>query len=238
MSAEATATTLRVLSYNVRSMRDDVGALTSVIRACRPDILLAQELPRLWRWRSACARLARLTGLVYIAGGRTTTGPGLFVTPAVVVSSVVQAKLTRDPHLHQRGVAVARCAVAGSALTVASVHLGLDAAQRRRHAAEVLAAIGAVAGPLIVAGDLNEQPGSAAWQVFAEAGLRDAYAVSPWGEPLTFSSGNPRHRIDAVLVSSGVEILRCGVPADVPGLVAATDHRPLVAELRLPRTAR
>ncbi len=223
--------TLRVLSYNVRSMRDDVGALASVVRACRPDVLCAQELPRLWRWRAACARLARLTGLVYVAGGATTTGPGLFVAPAVTVSSVVEAKLSPDPHRHQRGVAVARCALGGAPFTVASIHLGLDGDQRRRHAGEVLTTIGPVDGALVVAGDLNEGPGSPAWDVFTAAGLRDAYAVSPWGEELTFSSSNPRHRIDAVFVSADVEVRLCGVPADLPGLVAATDHRPLLAEL-------
>jgi endonuclease/exonuclease/phosphatase family metal-dependent hydrolase len=34
---------VRVLSYNVRSMRDDRAALARVIRACAPDIVCVQE---------------------------------------------------------------------------------------------------------------------------------------------------------------------------------------------------
>ena len=55
---------IRVLSYNIRSMRDDRAALARVIRACAPDLVLVQEAPRFFRWRKRAARLARRTGLV------------------------------------------------------------------------------------------------------------------------------------------------------------------------------
>lgn len=36
---------IRVLSYNIRSMRDDTDALARVITACAPDLVLIQEAP-------------------------------------------------------------------------------------------------------------------------------------------------------------------------------------------------
>ena len=62
-------TSLRVLTYNVRSMRDDRSALGRVISSAAPDVVLVQEAPRFARWRSLCAQLARMSGLVVVSGG-------------------------------------------------------------------------------------------------------------------------------------------------------------------------
>lgn len=66
---------VRVLSYNIRSMRDDPAALARVIRACAPDLVFVQEAPRFFRWRKAAARLAAATDLVVLSGGATAAGP-------------------------------------------------------------------------------------------------------------------------------------------------------------------
>ena len=60
---------VRVLSYNIRSMRDDTGALARVISACAPDLVLVQEAPRFFRWRKKLARLAAASGQVILSGG-------------------------------------------------------------------------------------------------------------------------------------------------------------------------
>nr|WP_269204455.1 endonuclease/exonuclease/phosphatase family protein [Motilibacter deserti] len=225
------------MSYNVRSMRDDVQALGQVIRACRPDVLCVQEAPRFFRWRAKLARLARESGLVYACGGRTTHGPALLVALGVDVLAVQESRFPKTPGLHARGLAVADCTSAGSPFRVASMHLGLREDERERNVAAALAAVADVR-PLVMAGDVNEPPGGPAWRLLHDAGLRDAYAAAPWGGELTFSSASPRRRIDGVFVSAGLAVTRCGVPLSLPGvdegrLVAATDHRPLLAELAL-----
>jgi endonuclease/exonuclease/phosphatase family metal-dependent hydrolase len=58
--------------------------------------------------------------------------------------------------------------------------------------------------------------------------------VSPWGGEATFPASAPRLRIDGIFVSAEVQVLRCGVPQDVPGLAKASDHLPLIADLHLP----
>jgi hypothetical protein len=65
---------IRVLSYNIRSLRDDVTALARVMRACEPDLVLLQEAPRFFRWRKKLARLASESGLVILSGGAPAAG--------------------------------------------------------------------------------------------------------------------------------------------------------------------
>ena len=60
-ATEPDSAIVRVLSYNIRSMRDDTAALARVIRACAPDLVLVQEAPRFFRWRKAAARLLQVS---------------------------------------------------------------------------------------------------------------------------------------------------------------------------------
>ncbi|MET0712639.1 MAG: endonuclease/exonuclease/phosphatase family protein, partial [Jiangellaceae bacterium] len=43
---------LRVVTYNVRSLRDDRDALVRVIRGLSADVVCMQEAPRRLRWRA------------------------------------------------------------------------------------------------------------------------------------------------------------------------------------------
>jgi endonuclease/exonuclease/phosphatase family metal-dependent hydrolase len=224
---------LRVLSYNVRSLRDDRRAVAEVIRSVDPDVVCLQEAPRFWRWRSKCAELARRSGLLYVNGGRTTGGVALLVNLRVDVLEAHEGLLTKHPRLHQRGLAAAVVSRSGARLLVASAHLGLDAAERRGHAAEVLDLLGRLpAGPTVLTGDLNEPPGSPAWTVFQDGGLRD---VAPGSGP-TFPAVAPRKRIDAVLASEDVGLTDYRV-VDSGGVQRASDHRPVLALLSIPAAA-
>ena len=49
--------TVRIMSYNIRSLRDDRAAVVRVIRDVDPDVVCIQEAPRFFRWRAKCARL-------------------------------------------------------------------------------------------------------------------------------------------------------------------------------------
>ena len=79
-------------------------------------------------------------------------------------------------------------------------------------------------------GDLNERPGGPSWQ---QLGRRVGDVTSD--ARATFPSPRPRVRIDAVLVSPGLDVVSCGWPAgvDEADVVAASDHRPVLAEIAL-----
>lgn len=219
---------LRVMTWNVRSLRDDTEALVEVVQACRPHVLCLQEAPRFARWRSRRAALARRCGLL-VAAGQRDAGVGLLVALSVDVKQVADRLLSPQRGLHQRGIAAAALQIAGRRVVVASTHLGLDPDQRLRHAAEARQWLDALELPLVLAADVNEPPGDPAWARLS-AGLQDAAAVMGSERP-TFPALAPDRRLDVVL--SALPVRSCAVPA-LPGLAAASDHLPLLAEIELP----
>ncbi|MEU4352598.1 endonuclease/exonuclease/phosphatase family protein [Streptomyces sp. NPDC023838] len=230
---------IRVLSYNIRSMRDDNAALARVIRACDPDLVLIQEAPRFFRWRKAAARLAAASDLVVLSGGATAAGPLLLCSLRATVERTEDVLLPLTPGLHRRGFASAVVRVGGARLGVLSCHLSLQADEREAQAGLLLDHLAGLGVPYAVAGgDLNDRPDGRAFRRLAE-GLRDCWAVRPWGTEYTSTPADPHQRIDAVFVTEGVEVLGCGVPMGLAGvteadLVAATDHLPVLAVVRVP----
>jgi len=225
---------VRVMSYNVRSMRDDRNALGRIIRACDPDVVCIQEAPRFLRWRSLSAELARTSGLVVVTGGPPAGAMLLLAGLRARVLYTEDVRLRKLPRLHQRGLAMAVLEIQGARFGVASMHLSLHDDERAYQVPEVLTHLHRLdASELVLAGDVNEQPHGLRWQGLLGE-LTDAYAKAPWGGEFTITARAPDRRIDGIFVSKGVEVLRCGVPIHLPELDRASDHLPVVADLRLP----
>jgi endonuclease/exonuclease/phosphatase family metal-dependent hydrolase len=230
---------VRLLSYNIRSLRDDRRALVRVIRACAPDLVCIQESPRYWRPGGQAAWLARHTGTAVLAGGgRIAAGPLLLGRPAVQVLAVRDRLLPKTRGLHARGFATAVVRVDGCApFTVTSCHLSLDADERYAQFRALPEQLTGVPHG-VVAGDFNEHPDGPGWQLLA-ARLQDAHPAAPWGGTFTSVPENPYQRIDAVFATPDVRVLACGVPHGLPGVAdadlrAATDHLPVLAVLEIP----
>ncbi|MBT2386863.1 endonuclease/exonuclease/phosphatase family protein [Streptomyces sp. ISL-11] len=230
---------VRVLSYNVRSMRDDVPALGRVISACAPDVVCVQEAPRFFRWRKAAARLARESGLVYVTGGATASGPMILASLRAHVERTEDVLLPRTPGLHQRGFATAVLRFGGVRLGVLSCHLSIKDGERHAQGRLLLERLAALGVPhAVAAGDLNDRPDGRTFGLLAES-LQDGWATKPWGREHTTRLGDPLQRIDAVFATGGVEVLGCGVPMGLAGVAeadlrSATDHLPVLAALRVP----
>ncbi|MFJ7907835.1 endonuclease/exonuclease/phosphatase family protein [Kitasatospora sp. NPDC096204] len=231
---------LRLLSYNIRSLRDDRRALARVIRACEPDLVCVQEAPRYWRPEGQAAWLARSTGTAVLAGGgRTAAGPLLLARPgAVELLEVHDRLLPKTRGLHARGFAGALLRLPGTApFTVTSCHLSLDQEERYGQFELLLDQLG-IAELGVVAGDFNEHPDGPGWRLLASR-LQDGYPTAPWGGEFTSVPERPYQRIDAVFATPGITVLGCGVPHGLPGVTeadlrAATDHLPVLAVLELP----
>lgn len=221
---------MRVLSWNVHGLRDDPAAVVRLVRDLDPDVFCVQEAPKYLRWRTKNADLARRCGLLYVAGGGTTGGSALYAHLRIDVRRAAEVCLTRRWGWPARGVAAAILRTRGAALVVGSFHLPLEREQRLVQAAQVRTVCSSLGPPhLLVAGDLNERPGDAAWQAFAEAGLRD---VAPGSGP-TFPATSPKKRIDGMLASEQVDVVTYEV-VDRPEAVRGSDHRPLFATVRVP----
>lgn len=233
---------VRVLSYNIRSMRDDTDALARVVTACAPDLVLVQEAPRFFRWRKKLARLAAACDLVTLAGGATASGPALLCSLRATVEHTQDVLLPLTPGLHRRGFSTAVVGFGRARLGVLSCHLSLQKDERYAQGGLLLDRLAALGVEHAVAGgDLNERPRGRTFRRLAGE-LQDGWATRPWGEEYTSTPDRPHQRIDAILATPGIEVLGCGVPSGLPGVTpddlrAATDHLPVLAALRIPASA-
>ncbi|MFE9447766.1 endonuclease/exonuclease/phosphatase family protein [Streptomyces sp. NPDC006739] len=230
---------IRVLSYNIRSMRDDTDALARVITACAPDLVLVQEAPRFFRWHKKLARLAAASGLVILSGGAPAAGPALLCGLRATVERTEDVLLPLTPGEHRRGLATAVVRFGGARLGVVSCHLSLREDERYEQGGMLLDRLaGMGVEHLVAGGDLNEAPAGRTFRRLA-AGLQDCRAVAPWGGEHTWTRDEPHRRIDAIFAGGRIEALGCGVPLGHPGvrdsdLARATDHLPVLAALRVP----
>ena len=222
-----TGVKLRVLSYNVHGLRDDRSALTALIRDLAPDVVIAQEAPRRFRWRHNCAAFADDVGMVVAAGGLPALGNLLLVTLRVRVHETWCLRYPLTPGRHMRGAAFARCSVRGAAFSVSGSHLATDPVERPAQAAQWKSALAAIEGPLIAGGDLNEGPGGGAWRTVADG------FVTPAAAALTFPATLPRQRLDAVFVSPDISV-ETYEAIDSDQARTASDHLPVLADLLLP----
>ena len=205
------------MTWNVRSLRDDAAGVARVIRSVGPDVVLVQEAPRLWRWRSGCARLARESGLVVVTGGRPAAGNLVLCAMRVRVVSSYDLLLPDRPRLHRRGAATAVLELEGREVSVLGTHLDLEEGARVESARQLRRSSYDVIG-----GDVNEELGGPAWRALS-AGMVDVAA----GLGPTFSVASPRRRIDGLFVSprwtaTSCEVVECG---------PVSDHKPIVADL-------
>jgi endonuclease/exonuclease/phosphatase family metal-dependent hydrolase len=251
---------LRVASYNVRSLRDDRAALVRVVTAMGADVVCVQEAPRFPGWRRRRRELARDTGMTVAAGGRVG-GVAVLAGPAVRVLDRRDLRLRPYPGLQWRAAALAVVEKDGARYAVCSIHLDLHGGARLRHAVQIAAFVEEAArahrAAAVVAGDLNERPGGPAWSHLARR-YADCFAAAPRGDGGTFPAAGPAMRIDAVFADPRLEVVACGgadvAPADLAAsgltlagvapasltpaclaradLVAASDHRPVVADVR------
>ncbi|HJQ44484.1 MAG TPA: endonuclease/exonuclease/phosphatase family protein [Jatrophihabitantaceae bacterium] len=225
--------TLRLLSYNVRSLRDDKAGVARVVSSAEPDVVCIQEAPRFLRWRSKCAALARTSGLVVVGGGRRAGANLIMSSLRVDVESVQSVPFSTDPGLHHRGTAIAVLRLGSSRFAVAGTHLDVKPEPRLRHVGELHAALERLvpAGvPAIVAGDINDKPGSPPWSALSAA-RADAFAAV--GHPFTSTARDPHQTIDGVFVDPAITVRSAHV-IDEPDVQVASDHRPLLVELDLP----
>jgi endonuclease/exonuclease/phosphatase family metal-dependent hydrolase len=226
--------TLRLLSYNIRSLRDDAAAVTRVILAAQPHVVCVQEAPRFLRWRAKCAAFARRSGLVVVSGGRPAAANLLLSSLSVDVVSSRDLTFSRHSSLDVRGTSIAVLSLAGRRFAVAGVHLGLEPETRLRHVAELYAFLDREVPadvPVVVAGDVNDQPDSAVWQALAARGS-DAWAEAGEGDGFTYSATSPRRRIDAVFADLRLRV-RSAQVLDGADVRKASDHRPLLVGIDL-----
>ncbi|KQN32769.1 endonuclease/exonuclease/phosphatase family protein [Sphingomonas sp. Leaf38] len=254
------ATRLRVMTFNVRYPNPDDGVnvwanrralFVQTVAAANPDIIGTQELfatqgadvvhalPR-YSWFGRDRR-----------GGHADEHMGIFYrrdrlrlirhgdywlsdTPAVIGSMAWGATL---PRMVTWGIFEARATHRRFVVfDTHFAHRDEDDGARERSAAMLMAELAPIAGalPIVVTGDMNATPDSAAYRLLAGR-LTDAWVASPVrvGPDRTFHdfTGTPDRRIDYIFVR-GFTPLAAAVRTDHAATVYPSDHFPVVAELR------
>jgi endonuclease/exonuclease/phosphatase family metal-dependent hydrolase len=133
---------------------------------------------------------------------------------------------------YPRGALIAEIESDGSntrAFAAIAVHLGLLPAERKRHAAELVALIASLEGPVVTGGDLNDVPTGKAPALVSRA-LWDVWLRVGESTGETFPSGGPEARIDYLFVSDDIRPVKALVPVGET-FHEASDHLPIVAEI-------
>ncbi len=243
---QADSVSFRVVTYNIAGGRyGEVDTLAALLASFDPDIVALQEVASNWEEASRSVDQARALG--------QKLGMTPFFAPIYTVEDEVQgvrqfglAVLTRHPVVRQVNHDLTRLStqeenpeprpmpgfpevvvrIGGADVRVFDTHLDYrrDPAVRQQQVRDMLATIGDLDGPTLLAGDLNAQPDAPELAPLL-AFLRDAWAETD-GPGFTIPTAAPTHRIDYVLLSSRCTARQAFVPD-----VQASDHRPVVADI-------
>ncbi len=222
---------VRVMTYNIWMGGRGGPALDEVVRGSDADVVLVNESPKTpFLWRSRARGLAARWGMRYVAGGRDAGSNMIVVGPRVQVRSTYTTTIRQPLFQPRRGIAAAQLRVQGTLLGVVTCHLSLDARRRASEVEQVIAVANRLRGPVVVGGDLNENPGGPSWQRLREAGYVD-HGSRRWP---TFPADEPVKRIDALLVRGTPPVPHHGDPGvDEMLQRRASDHRAVLAVLEL-----
>jgi endonuclease/exonuclease/phosphatase family metal-dependent hydrolase len=245
---------LRVLTYNVHrwlgtDRQTSPARIAAVIASCRPDVAALQEV-RVGRTKAGVDQLAAVAdalGMTAHFHPTVTFGPERFGLalltrrPSRLVKAGRLPGWPGGPPLEPRGALWIAVEAGGREVQVVNTHLGLLGPERLAQADALLGPdwLGRLDGrePTVLAGDLNASPSSRAYKRLASQ-LRDVQlaAASPRPEA-TFHTRMPILRIDHVFVGRRIEVLAAG-PVRTDLTAKASDHLPLLADLRVTATDR
>ena len=231
---------LNVMSYNIHvgvgmDKKQDLKRIADVIKLYRCDLVGLQEVDRGVRRTGRVdeiKELARLTGMDYAfahnldyQGGQY----GVAVLSRFPILAIDHRRYANTRERERRGFIRVEVEVEGRRLNFVTTHLDYQFLDGRVFETEqLLKALEDVRGPLIVAGDFNEEPGVGAYDLMLRAGFADGWTQT--NTPgLTYPADKPVKRIDYVFHRNLGDNVRAN--ASVPETLAS-DHRPVVVSLK------
>jgi endonuclease/exonuclease/phosphatase family metal-dependent hydrolase len=238
---------LRVLSYNIHKCiggvdrRYEPARVVGVIRGLDPDVVMLQEVDA-GVSRSQRDQQVELLGdelgmphrtwypNVDVRGGGQYGNAILSRYPLIESSNIDLTLRFKKRRSALHGVLRVRHDDVDRTVHVFNMHLGLARYERRRQLDKFLASHPFAHlhhdTPVVVGGDLNDVYGGLG-ELLAPAGFRGIER-----RPLTFPAWGPVRPLDAIFVRGAVDFLRLA-RCDSALARRASDHRPLVAEVRL-----
>jgi endonuclease/exonuclease/phosphatase family metal-dependent hydrolase len=239
------------MTYNVHGCKGRDGVISprriaTVVASASPDVVALQELD-VGRMRSG--RLDQAELIARELGMRFHFAPSLRLVEEAYGDAILTAlpmrfvkagalPAIRFPlRLEPRGALWTEIALGDARVQMMVTHLGLVRRERRLQARALCGPewLGHADchDPAILAGDFNFLSRSRAYAEITSR-LRDAQRLAaPNRHDATFPTRYPRFRIDYVFVSSSIEVTTVTTIRTQQSLIAS-DHLPLVADLRIP----
>jgi endonuclease/exonuclease/phosphatase family metal-dependent hydrolase len=247
--------TLRVMTYNVHGCTGmdgklEVERIARLIARANPDVVALQELDA-GRPRShgidQVQLIAQYLGMEFhfhpaVCVEDERYGDAILThLPLRLIKAGSLPGLAGKPHLEPRGALWVAIDLHGMEIQIINTHLGL---YQRERLAQVEALLGSdwlaheqCREPVILCGDFNARPSSAVCRRLSRR-LKDVQTAAQDHRPQsTFSGRLPIVRIDHIFISPGLEVTRIEVPGSELARVAS-DHLPLVAEVRINKQER
>jgi endonuclease/exonuclease/phosphatase family metal-dependent hydrolase len=230
---------LTLLSFNILHGADDSGELNleakgRFISGQGADLVFLQEVDE------NCERsghvdqmeiLGQLTGMDAEFGSFMSYQGGRYGMGTLSSLPVRATRALELPEGDEPRIALfSEVEVLGRSLLAINVHFNWtqDDSSRYAQASTLLAELGAIDLPIIVAGDFNDVPGSRTMQAFFDAGFETVENPEP-----TFDARTPSVDIDHVLARSGRGLRLEPLGGEVLDESTLSDHRPVRARVRV-----
>lgn len=234
---------MRIMTYNIRiGIQQGVDAIAHVLGQANPDIVALQEVGKNWNYGppvgDTLAKLSASTGLNYYAfapaltlpgegddGADAQYGHGLLSRWPITSTRIQPLACIAD---EQRTMMFTTVETNRGRLQLLSTHLSHRDSDRPAQALQLLDAARTLADtgqPTVMLGDFNEHF-DAPWIQSLQKTWSDADQAQ---NRLTFPSDEPRLRLDYMFALNAA----WQNDVDVIDEPHASDHRPVVASLRL-----
>ena len=232
---------LRVIAYNIHhgegtDGRLDLERIARIVLEAKPDVVCFQEvdkgLSRTER-KDFPAIFEALLSMKGVFGPNYFFDDGEYGNATFSRFPIVDHEnhaLPGPPDAEPRGALRVTIEVNGTRVDIFNIHWGLRPAERADQGRALLTHIRDA--PTLVAGDFNEDEKGAGLAALFER-FRDTAAAPEHGGYPGYPAFTPRRRIDYVLASPELASLRFAV-LDGPEIAVASDHRPVMADVRVP----
>lgn len=219
-----------LIAWTAKSERQMAARIASVIEEIDADVVALQEVPLGGsETPDVLSHLREATGM-FAVEGPTLDSPKRRYGNAVLSRLPVRAARTLDLSFHRReprGALDADIECGGGVIRVVATHLGLSASERSTQVRTLLAAFDNSELPVILVGDINE------WFVRGRAlrTLISHFRRAP--APRTFPTFCPVFALDRIWMHPGEYLIDVTVHRSALARMAS-DHYPLVANIRVP----
>lgn len=237
-----TSAIIKIMTYNIQhgapihKYEAEIEGIAAVINDYKPDLVALQEVDSVTARVSfdEAKRLGELTGMYYFFAKAIDYKGGGYGNAILSRYPIIVAKQYPLPHPNSSGEKRSMAAItvevaSGRTIQFASTHLDLKKENRLKQVDSILRISERSAFPFILAGDFNAAP-----QSESISKLKEGFNFPCTQNcPLTFPSDKPDRTIDYIIMNNAAYQSFKSVKYSAIREVWASDHLPLIQEVKL-----